>query len=172
MSPGGGVRRNRVGLTLVIVAFVAVLLVLPAPVAASNRYFARFVAQYAVNLFDDVNCGGATPYPANTPIFVVDGYNFPMRTFTAPLKAAAMGPNSYFQLSIDGVVQHTQMLGKYIPAYDVQVKLFTAEYDYGFPAGSYEFVGNWYVDGLLADPPGTSGQPVLILTCVTTFTFS
>ncbi len=144
---------------------------LAAPAAASNKYFARFVVDYAENLFVGDACVGDFSYPANTPIFFVDGWAFaPWTELTAEEKAAAMGPNTDFAITLDGLAQHMPMVARYFPAIDLKVKFWDVEYDQGFPAGTEAtFVGTWYVDGLLLG--GVPGEKVLTQTCESTVTF-
>ncbi len=159
-------------ITIAVLVLAVAAFSLAGPAAASNKYFARFVVDYAQNLFVGDACVGDFSYPADTPIFFVDGWAFaPWKEMPAAEKAAAMGPNTDFVITLDGVVQHTPMVERYIPAFDLHVRFWDAEYDQGFPAGTTAtFVGTWYLDGFLLG--GTRGEKVETLTCTSVVTFS
>ncbi len=172
MEQTRGTRKRELSWALVAaVVLVGTLMILPGPVGASNKYFARFVVDYANNLAVNGVCVGDFTYPADTPMFFVDGWAFaPWKVMTGLERLAAMGPNTGFTISLDGVVQPMPMVEKQVPAYDMHLRFWDVEYDTGFPVGTQAtFVGTWYIDGLLLG--GTLGERVVTLTCTSTVTF-
>jgi len=158
-------RRKGVGLALVTVFFVGMLLLLPGPAAASNRYYATGAEVYNLGAY----CGTDFTYPANTPFYVAHGYaEGPWTTDTRENKLAFLSDMTYFELQIDGVTQRSTMYIYMETVDDALWKMYVTENDRGL-TDVHVFEGFFYLDSYwLGETPG---QAVLVGTCMSTVTF-
>ncbi len=162
-------RKEGVSLALVTALLVGFLVVLPGPAAAGVEYAMKgYPAEYQFSLLD--HCNKKTTYPADTPIYMIHGFNSdPWTTSTQEYKTAYMGTATYFELKVDGVVQRLVSFDRTVMPFDIKVKLFIWEQDRGL-TGTHTFEGFWYVDGFIVG--ATSGISVLDTTCMTTVRFT
>jgi len=165
---GGRIKIIRVVIAMLVVATMSFTVVGTA--AASNRHWAHG-ADVQMHLLDNnLNPVGDFTYPANTPFYIAHGWlDGPWSSITDAEKDAFMGPAMYFELLIDGVVQHSSMNAKYLPDSDIKNKLFVSEYDLGM-TGTHTFEGRWYHDAWFDG--GTPGQAVLGLPAISVVTFT
>ncbi len=168
-SGPGGMRKEGVSLALVTAVVVGVLIILPGPAAAGVEYAMKgYPAEYQFSLLD--HCDKKTTYPANTPIYIIHGFNSdPWTVSSVEYKTAYMGSAMYFELKVDGVVQHLVSFDRTVMPYDIKVKLFIWEEDRGL-TGTHTFEGFWYVDGYIVGT--TPGVSVLDTACTTRITFT
>jgi hypothetical protein len=167
---GGGERTKRaIAMVLLIIAIAS--LVATGPAGASSRYWAQWDLNYYMGLLDENGQPLAEiTYPANTPFWMNHGFtDGPWKEVSEAEKEAFMGPAMYFELWIDGELQKTQKYARYLPEYDLKLKLFPFECDYGM-TGIHEFEGKWYADGYFTG--GTPGEAVLSLDVVSIVTFT
>ncbi len=151
----------------IAVLFAAVLILSAAPrAAASNRYWGSGAGQYYMPLLG--NCTGTAVYPANTPLIIAHGWT-DTPFITDPLKGAFMSPNMFFEFRIDGVTQKSVQAFRYFPQVDTMFKFYVSEYDDGL-TGTHDFLGLWYVDGVMVG--GTPHTAVLVGICPVTVAFT
>lgn len=166
---GGGGRIKVIGVAIAVLVVVTMWFAVVGPAVASNHYWATG-ADVRLRLVDTSgNPTGDFTYPADTPFYVAHGWlDGPWNQFPDAYKDAYMGPATYFELSVDGVPQHSSKQARFWPDWGTKGVLFISEYDLGM-TGMHTFEGRWYLDGYLTG--GTPGEAVLVVDYISVVTF-
>lgn len=134
---------RRILTSIAATAMVLSLFLAYAGVASANHYYATGQTDRRIILLG--NCGGSIPYDAEEGFYVAHGFRWPSWSDTTPEeKRNFMHPATYFELSIDGVLQKSSMRAWYNSDTDTKLKLFVTEDHNGLLAGQYTFEGIWW----------------------------
>ena len=120
------------------------------------------------------NCSGhnqnphpsSTTFAANSPFHIEHGWVNSNLGFSGnSTNAAFLGPNTFFEVYLDGVQQLSVRDDSVSNGF--YIKLFLTNYANGM-TGTHTFLGQWYEDGtFLGQAPG----PVFALACALTVSF-
>lgn len=108
----------------------------------------------------------STTFAANSPFHIEHGWVNTNFGFSGnSTNAAFLGPNTFFEVFLDGVQQMSVRDDSVSNSF--YIKLFLTNYANGM-TGTHTFLGQWYEDGtLLGQAPG----PVFALACALTVSF-